>query len=223
MQDFGATASALRNPPGMLSSSDLQLSHAMQHTYRTRDMTNLQPFTTQETANSFPAPNQMPKCGIADQGLQRSSSQRLSQPHEAQHSQPAAKLSQRIDANQGVANKPLSKSCTAADARGIQELAEPLVQSDADNPHEDAPHTGSHAHHTDCPDWLPAQVHQMQHAYSVIEPVSQLLGKELVGQRVAFVLLEEFQQLDARQGTDILFAGLHTGQYAFYKAVWPVE
>lgn len=66
--------------------------------------------------------------------------------------------------------------------------------------------------HADCPPWLPEQISQMHLSYAAAGQLPGLLGTALLGQRVAFVLLEEFQQHDSRKEVDILLAGLHTGQ-----------
>ncbi len=70
---------------------------------------------------------------------------------------------------------------------------------------------GSFSLHPDCPQWLPQHVSQIQLSYTVAEQLSGLPGSALLGQRVAFVLLEEFQQHDSRKEIDTLLAGLHTG------------
>ncbi|DBA70744.1 TPA: hypothetical protein ACH3X2_011643, partial [Trebouxia sp. C0005] len=66
--------------------------------------------------------------------------------------------------------------------------------------------------HPDCPPWLPQHISQIQLSYTVAEQLPGLPGAALLGQRVAFVLLEEFQQHDSRKEIDTLLAGLHTGQ-----------
>lgn len=69
-------------------------------------------------------------------------------------------------------------------------------------------------HHTDCPFWLPDQLCRVQQQYAAAGHGAGLAGEALVGQRVAFALLEDFHQRDSRQEVDTLLAGLHTGQYA---------
>ena len=66
--------------------------------------------------------------------------------------------------------------------------------------------------HAEIPAWLPDQVHQIQQQYAAAGCGAGLLGNALLGQRIAFALLEDFQQLDSRQEVDVLLAGLHTGQ-----------
>ena len=67
-------------------------------------------------------------------------------------------------------------------------------------------------HHADCPAWLPDQVNKVQQHYAAAEVGAGLVGNALLGQRVSFALLEDFQQVDSRQEVDVLLAGLHTGQ-----------
>lgn len=69
-------------------------------------------------------------------------------------------------------------------------------------------------HHADCPPWLPEQLSRFQQQYAAAEPRAGLMGDALLGQRVAFALLEDFHQHDSRREVDTLLAGLHTGQYA---------
>lgn len=69
-------------------------------------------------------------------------------------------------------------------------------------------------HHADCPAWLPEQLGQLQQQYAAAGPRAGLAGDSLLGQRVAFALLEDFHQHDSRREVDTLLAGLHTGQYA---------
>ena len=66
--------------------------------------------------------------------------------------------------------------------------------------------------HADCPPWLPEQISQMRLSYAVAGQLPGLPETALLGQRVAFVLLEDFQQHDSRKEVDTLLAGLHTGQ-----------
>ena len=66
--------------------------------------------------------------------------------------------------------------------------------------------------HPDCPQWLPEQLSQVQLSYAEAEYESQLVGTALLGQRVAFVLVEDFQQTDSRNEIDTLLAGVHSGQ-----------
>jgi len=69
----------------------------------------------------------------------------------------------------------------------------------------------SSSFHPDCPQWLPQHISQIQLSYTVAEQLPGLPGTALLGRRVAFVLLEEFQQHDSRKEIDTLLAGLHTG------------
>lgn len=80
--------------------------------------------------------------------------------------------------------------------------------------HTSSPETnaGSSNLHPDCPQWLPQHISQIQSSYTVAEQLPGLPGTALLGQRVAFVLLEELQQHDSRKEIDTLLAGLHTGQ-----------
>lgn len=76
---------------------------------------------------------------------------------------------------------------------------------------------GDHAaasHHEDCPIWLPEQIAHLQQQYSNSAAGSRagLSGDALLGQRVAFALLEDFHQHDSRGEVDTLLAGVHTGQ-----------
>lgn len=70
---------------------------------------------------------------------------------------------------------------------------------------------GSSSLHPDCPQWLPQHISQIQLSYTVAEQLPGRPDTALLGQRVAFVLLEEFQQHDSRKEIDTLLAGLHTG------------
>ncbi len=82
----------------------------------------------------------------------------------------------------------------------------------SDHPSSPEADPGSSSLHPDCPQWLPKHVSQIQLSYTVAEQLPGLPGTALLGQRVAFVLLEEFQQHDSRKEIDTLLAGLHTGQ-----------
>ena len=68
--------------------------------------------------------------------------------------------------------------------------------------------------HADCPPWLPEQLGRVQQHYAAAGPKAGLAGDALLGQRVAFALLEDFHQHDSRREVDTMLAGLHTGQYA---------
>ncbi|DBB05758.1 TPA: hypothetical protein ACH3X1_012356 [Trebouxia sp. C0004] len=81
----------------------------------------------------------------------------------------------------------------------------------SDHPFSPEADPGSSSLHPDCPQWLPQHVSQIQLSYTVAEQLPGLPGTALLGQRVAFVLLEDFQQHDSRKETDTLLAGLHTG------------
>ncbi|KAI4199635.1 MAG: hypothetical protein LQ350_004510, partial [Teloschistes chrysophthalmus] len=65
------------------------------------------------------------------------------------------------------------------------------------------------AHHPEMPSWLPAQLSQLQQRYRV-RPGK--ISSDLIGQRVAVVLLEQFEQQDQAGSKDILSSGLHVGQ-----------
>ena len=67
-------------------------------------------------------------------------------------------------------------------------------------------------HHVDCPTWLPEQLAWLQQQYAAAGHTAGLGGDALLGQRVAFALLEDFHQHDSRREVDTLLAGLHTGQ-----------
>ena len=74
---------------------------------------------------------------------------------------------------------------------------------------------GIHAaarHHVGCPTWLPKQLARLQQQYAAAGHRSGLGGDALLGQRVAFALLEDFHQHDSRREVDTLLTGLHTGQ-----------
>lgn len=92
-----------------------------------------------------------------------------------------------------AADADATTACTAADVLGIHAAA---------------------SHHEDCPNWLPEQLAQLQQQYSDSAARSRagLSGDALLGQRVAFALLEDFHQHDSRREVDTLLAGLHTGQ-----------
>lgn len=81
----------------------------------------------------------------------------------------------------------------------------------SDHPSSPEADPGSSSLHRDCPQWLPQHISQIQLSYSVAEHLPGVPGTALLGQRVAFVLLEEFQQHDSRKEIDTLLAGLHTG------------
>lgn len=67
-------------------------------------------------------------------------------------------------------------------------------------------------HHVDCPSWLPEQLARLQQQYAAAAHRPGLGVDALLGQRVAFALLEDFHQHDSRREVDTLLAGLHTGQ-----------
>ena len=92
-----------------------------------------------------------------------------------------------------AANAEAATACTAADALGVPAAA---------------------SHHEDCPSWLPEQLAHLHQQYSDSAAGSGagLSGDALLGQRVAFALLEDFHQHDSRREVDTLLAGLHTGQ-----------
>ena len=71
---------------------------------------------------------------------------------------------------------------------------------------------GAARHHVDCPTWLPEQLARLQQQYAAAGHRAGLGGDALLGQRVAFALLEDFHQHDIRREVDTLLAGLHTGQ-----------
>ena len=93
------------------------------------------------------------------------------------------------------------KDCTAND-----------YSLSCDHPDSTVTGNGSACAHPDCPQWLPEQLSQVQLSYAEAEYESQLVGTALLGQRVAFVLVEDFQQTDSRNEIDTLLAGVHSGQ-----------
>ena len=63
---------------------------------------------------------------------------------------------------------------------------------------------GTHAapsRHEDCPNWFPEQLSHLQQQYSdsAARSRARLNGDALLGQRVAFALLEDFRQHDSRR------------------------
>lgn len=71
-------------------------------------------------------------------------------------------------------------------------------------------------HHAETPMWLPAQLQQLRQRYRLaqLEHAAQDMQPcVLMSQRVAFVVLEQFEQPDRAGAVDVLNAGLHVGQY----------
>ena len=66
--------------------------------------------------------------------------------------------------------------------------------------------------HADSRTWLPEQLERVQQQYAAVGHREGLTGDALLGQRVAFALLEDFHQHDRRREVDTLLAGLHTGK-----------
>ncbi len=82
----------------------------------------------------------------------------------------------------------------------------------SDHPDTAANHPSSSLKHLDCPEWLPEQLRQIQLSYAPADHPPGQVGTALQGQRVAFALLEDFEQQDSRREIDTLVAGLHSGQ-----------
>lgn len=95
------------------------------------------------------------------------------------------------DGSQTAAGADAAIACTAEVIQGIHAAAR---------------------HHVDCPTWLPDQLAWLQQQYAAAGHRTGLSGDALLGQRVAFALLEDFHQHDSRCEVDTLLAGLHTGQ-----------
>ena len=194
----------------------------MQHTFNTiLEMTVPQP-TTGGLRSQLP--EELPNGVTAKQGLQATTPVQQSKADGLQHSQPSTMLTCKPTVSQSIDTCSLSRTCTAADdcsnlscshhrhCGSEEDPTDPFKKNQHDQPHDQAQLTDAVACHADCPDWLPAQLRQLQQSYAVVQPGSGLSGAALVGQRVAFALLEQFQQFDAKQEMDTLFAGLDTGQ-----------
>ena len=95
------------------------------------------------------------------------------------------------EGSQTAAGAEAAIACTAEVTQGIQAAAR---------------------HHVDCPTWLPDQLAWLQQQYAAAGHRAGPNGDSLLGQRVAFALLEDFHQHDSRREVDTLLAGLHTGQ-----------
>ena len=70
-------------------------------------------------------------------------------------------------------------------------------------------------HHAETPMWLPAQLQQLRQHYRDAQFERAAHGMQpcvLMSQRVAFVVLEQFEQRDRAGAVDVLKAGLHVGQ-----------
>lgn len=70
----------------------------------------------------------------------------------------------------------------------------------------------SMAHHAETPPWLLAQLSQLKQHYRVASLEHGKSTPDLIGQRVAVVLLEHFEQRDQAGAMDILSIGIHIGQ-----------
>lgn len=99
------------------------------------------------------------------------------------------------EAAEGHSAQPANAACAAREAQTA--ACSPVVQQAAP------------AHHAEMPSWLPAQLSQLQQHYRV-RPGK--VPSDLIGQRVAVVLLEQFEQQDQAGSKDILSFGLHVGQ-----------
>lgn len=162
-------------------------------------------------SNVLPSPDHALGCSAANAGCEhsvtacRASDLMMSSPGldtcsaNHQHVNPDDSMVINADACTNPADAAASDS--AADHRGLSH-------------HQSSPEAeaSSSSLHPDCPPWLPQHISQIQLSYTVAEQLPGLPGAALLGQRVAFVLLEEFQQHDSRKEIDTLLAGLHTGQ-----------
>ena len=71
-------------------------------------------------------------------------------------------------------------------------------------------------HRAETPMWLPAQLQQLRQRYRLAQlehGAEDMQPCVLMSQRVAFVVLEQFEQRDRAGVVDVLNAGLHVGQY----------
>lgn len=73
--------------------------------------------------------------------------------------------------------------------------------------------------HAETPHWLPDQLSQLRQHYHNAKLEGGTEASQMIGQRVAFVLLEKFEQRDRAGALDVLTRGVHVGQYVMTATV----
>ena len=109
-----------------------------------------------------------------------------------------------------------SSSCQTHAASAVT----PLFDAEIATPSQPAALEESNlTQHAETPHWLPDQLSQLRQHYHNAKLEHGTEASQMIGERVAFVLLEKFEQRDRAGALDVLTHGVHVGQYVMTATV----